>query len=78
MTVGHASRARDGGDVVVAALATVLGRTRDRLAAEGLTDAAELVADLAEAAHDYLGSRRERDALDRTAEGRRGTGRVSR
>ena len=57
MNGGNASGPSDGGDVVVAALATVLGRTRDRLAAEGLADAAELVADLAEAAHDYLGGR---------------------
>jgi hypothetical protein len=50
----RAPRPPDGGDIVVGALARVLDRVCDRLAAQGLADAADLVADLADAAHDYV------------------------
>jgi hypothetical protein len=50
---GHAPLPPDGGGIVVGALARVLDRTRDRLAAEGLTEAADLVADLADTAHHF-------------------------
>jgi len=50
----RAPRPPDGGDIVVDALARALDRVRDRLAAEGLADAADLVADLGDAAHDYV------------------------
>jgi hypothetical protein len=42
------------GDAVIGSLADALAKLRDRLAAEGCYDAAELVADLAEITNDYL------------------------
>ena len=44
----------DLGDVVIALLASTLAGLRDRLAADGFEDAAELVGDLVEVADDYL------------------------
>lgn len=43
----------DPGDLVVVLLADTLARMCDRLAADGFARAAELVADLADIAHDY-------------------------
>lgn len=43
----------EAGGIVVGSLARVLDPMRDRLAAEGLADAADLVADLADAAHHF-------------------------
>jgi hypothetical protein len=48
---------RDGpdlGDLVVVLLASTLAGLRDRLAHDGFEDAAALVADLVEAADDYI------------------------
>lgn len=46
-------KAPDAGDLMVILLAGTLAALRDRLAADGLGDAAELVGDLTEIAHDY-------------------------
>ncbi len=44
----------DVGDVVIALLASTLAGLRDGLGNDGFNDAAELVADLVEAADDYV------------------------
>ena len=49
-----AGRAPDLGDLIVVLLAGTLAGLRDRLVNEGFDGAAELVADLVEAADDYL------------------------
>jgi hypothetical protein len=46
--------APDLGDLVVVLLAGTLAGLRDRLASDGFEGAAELVADLVEAADDYI------------------------
>ena len=46
--------APDAGDLIVAVLAGTLAALRDHLAVEGFEDAAELVADLADVADDYI------------------------
>ena len=45
----------DPGDFVITVLAGTLADLRDRLADDGLEDAANLVADLVELAEDYVG-----------------------
>ena len=47
----------DLGDIVVVLLASSLAGLRDRLHCDGFHDSAELVADLVEAADDYLMAR---------------------
>ena len=48
------SREPDLGDLVIVLLASTLAGLRDRLASDGFDPAAELVAELVEAADDYL------------------------
>jgi hypothetical protein len=49
-----APREPDLGDLVIVLLAGTLAGLRDRLAADGFEQAADLVADLVEVADDYL------------------------
>jgi hypothetical protein len=50
----------EAGDLLIAEAASALARLRDRLAADGYAEAAELVADLVEAATDFLAGRERR------------------
>ena len=47
----------DLGDLIIVLLASTLAGLRDRLACDGFESAADLVADLVEAADDYLVAR---------------------
>jgi hypothetical protein len=53
-------RRAEAGDLLIAEAAAALARLRDRLAGDGDAEAAELVADLVEAASDFLASRERR------------------
>ena len=60
-------RTPDLGDLVIVLLASTLAGLRDRLASDGFVDAADLVADLIEAAYGYVARDRR---VDRVPPGR--------
>lgn len=60
-------RTPDLGDLVIVLLASTLAGLRDRLASDGFVDAADLVADLIEAADGYVARDRR---VDRVPPGR--------
>ena len=53
----HVEREPDLGDLIIVLLASTLAGLRDRLAQDGFDHAADLVADLVEAADDYMTTR---------------------
>ncbi|CAN5712694.1 hypothetical protein BH18ACT15_BH18ACT15_09610 [soil metagenome] len=54
MSRAHSQQALDHGDRVVVLIANTLASLRDIMAADGFTHAADLIADLAEIADDYV------------------------